>query len=86
MSKKDKSHVLVKKDCGWHFGKTGGPCEKCKDKATSMAAQRRLMWNRRGLGQYYPNKPPSALNPYVVTTYDDGARPALRNSFDTNDL
>ena len=50
MDKKDKSHVLVKKDCGWHFGKTGGPCEKCKDKATSMAAQRRLMWNRRGIG------------------------------------
>ena len=50
MDKKDKSHVLVKKDCGWHFGKTGGPCEKCKDKATSMTAQRRLMWNRRGIG------------------------------------
>ena len=49
LSKKDKSHVLVKKDCGWHFGKTGGPCEKCKDKATSMAAQRRLQWNKRGL-------------------------------------
>ena len=38
------SHKMVKKDCGWHFGKTGGPCEKCKDKATSMAAQRRLKW------------------------------------------
>ena len=47
MEKKDKSHVLVKKDCGWHFGKTGGPCEKCKDKATSMAAQRRLKWLKR---------------------------------------
>ena len=45
---KDKSHVLVKKDCGWHFGKTGGPCEKCKDKATSMAAQRRLKWLKEG--------------------------------------
>ena len=38
------SHKLVKKDCGWHFGKTGGPCEKCKDGATSMAAQRRIAW------------------------------------------
>ena len=50
MNKKDNSHKMVKKDCGWHFGKTGGAGEKCKDKATSMAAQRRLMWNRRGLG------------------------------------
>ena len=32
MSNKDNSHKMVKKDCGWHFGKTGGPCEKCKDK------------------------------------------------------
>jgi len=51
MSKGGKSHKMVKKDCGWHFGKTGGPCEKCKDKATSMAAQRRLKWLKREIGE-----------------------------------
>ena len=47
MDKKDKSHVFVKMDCGIHFGRTGGVCEKCKDKATSMAAQRRIDWYNR---------------------------------------
>ena len=33
---------LVPKDCGYHYCKKGGTCEKCKDPQIAIEAQRRL--------------------------------------------
>jgi len=42
----DLAHVLVKKECGFHYGNEPGPCKKCGADPEIRAAVQRILTTR----------------------------------------